>query len=130
MPAYIRRQENQNGGTIVQVEFRNSQGKRVNLKHIGTAYNEVELDYLYAKAKEVKLAGQMSFDFISSECEAIQRKAYSELLWDTLKGVYASLGFDCLDDITAEDKCSKKCLVTKNVHYLNQLGRPAYYSGK
>jgi len=33
MPVYIRRQENQNGGTIVQVEFRNSQGKRVNLKH-------------------------------------------------------------------------------------------------
>ena len=105
MSVHIRKIKNNNGTTFVQIEQR-SGNKRLGLKHIGTAHNENELDLLCVLAYEKMHERQMSFDFIAksdwprSESEATLEKAYSELLWDTLKGVYASLGFDCLDDDT------------------------------
>jgi len=46
MPAYIRQIKRKKGGVSVQIEYRDNTGKRINLKHIGTAHSEMELKLL------------------------------------------------------------------------------------
>jgi len=98
MSAYVREKELSNGTTVIQVEFKDGR-RRVGLKHVGTAHNEVELKLLRDEAQKIKLGGQLYFDFAKpKESVAKLLRAYSQTLWDALEGEYDKLGFGHLDD--------------------------------
>jgi hypothetical protein len=100
MTAYIRKVKSKSGATSVQIEYKRGR-ERIGIVHIGTAHNDAELKLLCALAQTKMHEGQLSFNFDppkQSNREARLRRSYSGMLWDTLKNVYDSLGFNVVDD--------------------------------
>lgn len=62
---YVRKRKNKSGTTSIQI-IQKERGKYKVLKHIGTAKNDIELDYLLSYAKDAKqqLNKQLSFDIV------------------------------------------------------------------
>lgn len=100
MSVFIRKKKTKNGGIAVQIIFK--QGRNVTgLTHIGTAHGEEELKVLLALANEKIHEHQLSLDFVEqfrNGTDIFLKKSYSELLWDTLSGVYEKLGFCRIGD--------------------------------
>lgn len=103
MSVYIRQKKTKSGGIAVQIMYKN--GRVVTgLTHIGTAHGEAELKVLLALAHEKIHENQIAFDLAmlfqnGGESTGLYlEKSYSELLWNTLSGVYAKLGFNRIGD--------------------------------
>jgi transposase len=98
MNSYIRKVKTKSGATAVQIEYKVGR-KRVCIKHIGSARDEVELEALLVIAGEKRDEGQVSFDFApDSQPDICLEKSYSSLLWETFEGVYRGLGFEEVSD--------------------------------
>lgn len=101
MSSFIRKKKTKSGATAVQIIYK--QGRKViGLKHIGTAHNDAELEILVALAHEKMHEGQLTLDFeepvLDGYADLRLEKSYSELLWDTLSGVYDKLNFGSIED--------------------------------
>jgi len=100
MSVFIRKKKTKSGGVAIQIIFK--QGRNVTgLTHIGTAHGEEELKVLLALANEKIHEHQLSIDLMEhlrNGTDIFLKKSYSELLWDTLSGVYEKLGFGRIGD--------------------------------
>lgn len=98
MTSFIRKVKTKSGATAVQIVHKHGR-ERIGITHIGSAHNETELRALLAVAQEKMHEGQLSFDLGEiSHPDICLGKTYSGLLWDTLEGVYAKLGFSGVSD--------------------------------
>jgi hypothetical protein len=103
MSTFIRKKKTKNGGTAVQIMYK--QGRIVTgLAHIGTAHSDEELKVLLALACGKMHENQISFDIAAllgdggRSTELFLERSYSELLWDALSGVYNRIGYDNIGD--------------------------------
>jgi hypothetical protein len=133
MTAYIRKVKSKSGAISVQIEYKDGR-IRTGIKHIGTAHNDTELKLLYALANEKMHEGQMMLDLELSGHDARLRKSYSELLWDTLAGVYGALGFTRIDDPVFEQLVLARLIEPASkldtIRILSGLGlQPPSYTG-
>ena len=65
MAGFIRKVRTGSGATAVQIVYKHGR-EVVGINHIGFAHNKVEIDILVARAKEVKDAAQLRFDFFDN----------------------------------------------------------------
>jgi hypothetical protein len=100
MSAFIKRYKAKNGGTVIQVVYK--EGRRVvRTVHIGTAHTDEKLNLLIALAKAEIQGGQLELDLFASPGEDrafVMERSYPKLLVDTLGDVYDRLGFNSLGD--------------------------------
>ena len=111
MSVFVRKVKTKSGATAVQVVTKT--GRQVTgIDHIGSAHTDTDLALLIDIAKQrirdrARDAGQGEFDFAlttSPMSTAVLTRAYSRLLYDTLTGVYARLGFaSAVDDAVFRD---------------------------
>lgn len=96
MAGFIRKVRTGSGATAVQIIYKRGRDV-VAINHIGSAHNQVELDILVARAKEVKDAAQLNL-FVDKEPEVYLERSYSGFLWEALDRAYRHLGFNCIKD--------------------------------
>ncbi len=105
MSVFVRKVKTKSGATAVQIVTKT--GRQVTgIDHIGSAHTDTDLALLIDIAKQrirerQRVAGQGEFEFDlapSPASTAVLTRAYSRLLYDTLAGVYARLGFASVVD--------------------------------
>lgn len=112
MAMYVRRVPTKSGATAVQVVTK--QGRKiVDIAHLGSAHTPLELGLLEAaaqrKLREIRhAAGQEELDLgldlaSAAPSRVALSRSYSRLLYETLTGVYARLGFDVVGDDVFRD---------------------------
>lgn len=96
--AYIRRVKTKSGATAVQVVIK-AYGRIINLKHIGSAHSEKELQLLLTLAREQLHRNQPSLFTEKPREPTIKLKhTISQLLCRVLEAQYQNLGLDRLND--------------------------------
>lgn len=96
--AYIRTYKRKNS-TYVQIVYKD--GRRISrIKHLGTAHNQIELDLLVNKAKEVLIHSDQQTLFVTkTETPSIVlENTSSKLLYGLILRTYNILGFSSLND--------------------------------
>jgi len=96
---FIRKVKTSSGATAVQI-VRKSEGRIVEIKHLGSAHTKEELEVLISLAKKRLQGGQQSLfpDPKKSSFKIGLKHSFSYLLFQVLKEQYQSLGFSKLDD--------------------------------
>lgn len=98
---FVRKVKTKSGATAVQIVTKT--GRRVTgIEHLGSAHTDTDLALLVDMARSrirerERLAGQAEFDLDEAgvpEVRAVLQRSFSRLLYVTLTGVYARLGFD------------------------------------
>jgi hypothetical protein len=102
--AFIRKVKTSSGATAVQIAYKVG-GRIVKIIHIGSAHNKEELDILIAIARKRLFANQLELLPQADHLQIRTKRSFSALLWDALKGQYAILGFDQLNDNVFEALC-------------------------
>jgi hypothetical protein len=105
MGAFIKQYLTQKGdATVVQVVIKKGR-EVVQTIHIGTGHTPEEIALLRSAASDRIHEGQLLLFEPDREMAGniLMLGAYSELLYDTLADIYASLGFELLDDSVFRD---------------------------
>lgn len=98
---FVRKVVTKSGAKAVQIVTKH--GREISgIEHIGSAHTDADLAVLVETAKErirekTRQAGQGELDLglkdaVTSSSQAVLRRSYSRLLFDTLAGVYERLG--------------------------------------
>lgn len=96
--AYIRTYRRKNS-TYVHIVYKD--GRRISrIRHLGTAHNQIELDLLLDKAKQLLISPKQQTLFIApTEIPSILlQNTVSKLLYDLISKTYDTLGFSTLND--------------------------------
>lgn len=88
---YIRKRKNKTGSTSVQI-IQKHQGQYKVLKHIGTAGNQTELEYLLSHAEDVKKQLDRQLNF-SSACDDKKQKELQQFLSRFETPSFSKVGF-------------------------------------
>ena len=103
--AFIRKVKTGSGATAVQVAHK-AHGQIVRIEHIGSAHNDADLQTLLALAKQQLLGSQLSLlPDTPTPLQVRLRQSVSQLLYDSLVGLYDQLGFHQLKDETFAALC-------------------------
>lgn len=97
--SFIRKVKTSSGATAVQIA-RKSSGRIVEIKHLGSAHTDEELEVLISLAKNRLEGGQQSLfpDPKKSSFKIGLKQSFSHLLFQVLREQYQQLGFSKLDD--------------------------------
>jgi transposase len=106
--AFIRKVKTASGATAIQIAHK-TYGRISRIEHIGSANNDSDLQTLLSIAKQRLVGAQLSL--LPNSPAPLQihlKQSVSQLLYNSLKGVYDQLGFSQLGDETFAALCTTR----------------------